>query len=196
MASASESGGGTLRNSVPADDSIKFDPERIIAVLDAHAVECVIVGGFGAQAHGAHRQTLDIDVVPRGTDDNFVRLAAALRELGARLRVGGMSDDDARRLPVTIDAETLRSFGSSTWTTDAGPVDVLADLPVKGGRRTYDELVQRSVQRRVHGAVIHLAALDDIVDSKEFANRQKDNEALPELRELQRGTRRNLDCEP
>jgi hypothetical protein len=170
---------------VPADELLRFNPERIIAVLDAHGVECVIVGGFGAQAHGARHQTLDIDVVPRNTQDNFVRLAVALRELGARLRVGGMSDEEARELPLTVDAETLRSFGSSTWTTDSGPVDVLADLPVTGGRRSYDELIQRAVARRVHGVVIHLAALDDIVASKEFANREKDREALPELRRLQ-----------
>jgi hypothetical protein len=49
---------------VPADE---FDPERILRVLADHGVDCLIVGGFGAQAHGAHRQTLDIDVVPRGT---------------------------------------------------------------------------------------------------------------------------------
>jgi hypothetical protein len=109
-----------------------------------------------------------------------------LRELGARLRVGGMSDEEARQLPVSVDAATLRSFGSSTWTTDAGPVDVLGELPTAGGRRNYDELIQRAVPRRVHGLVIHLAALDDIVASKEFANRDKDRDALPELRELQR----------
>lgn len=74
-------------------------------------MEFVVVGGFGAQAHGAHRQTSDIDVVPRSTDDNLTRLAAALAELHARLRVGGMTDDEARKLPVTIDAATLRSFG-------------------------------------------------------------------------------------
>jgi hypothetical protein len=76
---------------VPADEPVRFDPERIIAVFDAHRVEYVIVGGFGAQARGASRQTFDIDVVPRSSDDNFSRLAAALRDLGARLRVGGMS---------------------------------------------------------------------------------------------------------
>jgi hypothetical protein len=170
---------------VPADEPATFDPERIIAVLDAHAVELVIVGGFGAQAHGARRQTFDIDVVPRNTDENFSRLAAALRELGARLRVGGMSDEEARQLPVIVDAATIRSFGSSTWTTDAGPVDVLGELPTAGGRRSYDELIQRAVPRSVHGLVIHLAALEDIVASKEFANRDKDRDALPELRELQ-----------
>lgn len=170
---------------MPAEGSTRFDPERIIAVFDAHAVECVIVGGFGAQAHGAHRQTIDIDVVPRSTDDNLGRLAAALRELGARLRVGGMADEAARQLPVTVDVATLRGFGSSTWMTDAGPVDVLGDLPVAGGRRTYEELLPRAVPRRVHGVVIRLAALDDIVASKEHANRDKDREALPELRRLQ-----------
>ena len=43
----------------------------------------------------------------------------------ARLRVGGMTDDEARQLPVQLDAGTFRSFGSSTWMTDAGPIDVL-----------------------------------------------------------------------
>ena len=153
---------------MPADGLIGFDPERIIAVFDAHRVEYVIVGGFGAQAHGANRQTLDIDVVARSSDDNLSRLAAALRELGARLRVGGMSDSEARRLPVTIDAATLRSFGSSTSTTDAGPVDVLGDLAVTDGRRNYDELLRRCVPRRVHGVVIRLAALDTSLPARSW----------------------------
>lgn len=169
---------------MPAENPA-FDPEQIIAVFDAHRVEYIIVGGFGAQAHGARRQTFDIDVVPRPGDDNFDRLAAALRDLGARLRVGGMSDEDARRLPVIVDATTLRSFGSSTWMTDAGPVDVLGELAVTGGRRDYDELITRAVARQVHGIVIHLAALEDIVASKEHADRDKDREALPELRRLE-----------
>jgi hypothetical protein len=168
---------------VPADE---FDPERILRVFADHGVDCLIVGGFGAQAHGAHRQTLDIDVIPRSTEANLERLAAALRDLGARLRVGGLTDDEARALPVTVDAATLRSFVSSTWMTDAGPVDVLGDLPVAGGRRAYDEMVERAVPRSVHGIVVHLASLEDIIASKEHADRDKDRHALPELRELLR----------
>jgi hypothetical protein len=115
---------------VPADE---FDPERILRVFADHGVECLIVGGFGLQFYGAHRQTLDIHVIPHSTDANLERLATALRELGARLRVGGLTDDEACALPVTVDAATLRSFVSSTWMTDAGPIDVLGDLPVAGG---------------------------------------------------------------
>lgn len=76
----------TLGN-VPADE---FDPERILRVLADHGVYRLIVG---AQAHGARRLTLDIEGVPRSTDANLERLAAALRELGARLRVRGLSDE-------------------------------------------------------------------------------------------------------
>jgi len=41
----------------------------------------------------------------------------------------------------------------------------------------------------VDGVVIRVAALDDIVASKQHANRPKDREALPELEELQRRQR-------
>lgn len=168
---------------MPAEPQ-RFDPERILAVLDRHGVDYVMVGGFASQLHGARRQTYDIDFVPAATEANDDRLAAALRELGARLRVAGLTDEEARQLPVTIDAATLRAFGSTTWTTDAGPLDVLRELPVAGGRRTFDELIQRCTDVAVDGIVIHLASLDDIIDSKTHANRPKDQEALPELHHL------------
>jgi hypothetical protein len=168
---------------VPAEPP-RFDPERILAVLDRHGVDYVMVGGFASQLHGARRQTYDIDFVPSATEANDDRLASALRELGARLRVAGLTDEEARQLPVTIDAATLRAFGSTTWTTDAGPLDVLRELPVTGARRTFDELRQRCTDVSVDGIVIHLASLDDIIDSKTHADRPKDHDALPELHRL------------
>lgn len=101
--------------------SSEFDPDRILMVLDRHRVEYVLVGGVAARVHGAQRATADIDCVPATSHENFERLAAALVELGARLRVGGMTDEEARQLPLRMDAATLSAFGSSTWTTDAGP---------------------------------------------------------------------------
>jgi hypothetical protein len=176
---------------VSADtDGETFDPGRILATLDAHGVEYLMVGGLGARAHGARRPTGDIDFVPKISDANYERLAAALRELGARLRVGRMTDEEARQLPVRVDAVTLRSFGNSTWTTDGGAIDILRELPDRTGRRhTYDELVTRGVAAEIGGFIVHIAALDDIVASKEFAGRDKDNEVLPELRDLQRRAR-------
>jgi len=72
--------------------------------------------------------------------------------------------------------------------TDAGPIDLLVELRDRtGGRHRFDDLATRSVSHDVGGIVVQVAALDDIVASKEFANRPKDREALGELRALLSG---------
>lgn len=171
---------------MPADPA--FDPGRILAALERRGVDYVLVGGLGAQAHGAVRPTNDIDCVPDGSDENLGRLAAALSDLGARLRVGGMSDEEARRLPVRLDATTLRAFGNSTWMTDAGPIDILRELRDRRGADVrFDALRRRSVDQEIGGVIVHVAGLEDIIAAKEHADREKDRQALPELRRLQSG---------
>lgn len=162
-----------------------FDPQAILEALDRHQVEYVLVGGLGARAHGASRPTSDIDCVPSSNEANLGRLAEALRGLRARLRVGGMSDEEAQQLPVQLDAATLRAFGSSTWMTDAGPIDLLRELRDRSGSDVpFDELRSRSVGHEIAGVAVRVAGLEDIIAAKEHAGRTKDHEALPELRRL------------
>jgi predicted nucleotidyltransferase len=166
-------------------EASQFDPDRLLRVLDEHTVEFILVGGVAARAHGASRATADLDCVPNTDRENLDRLASALRELGARLRVAGMSDDEARELPIQLDATTLAAFGSSTWMTDAGPLDLLVELrDASGGRHGYQALAQRALRITVGTVTVRLASLRDIVESKEYAARPKDREALPELRSL------------
>lgn len=58
-------------------------------------------------AYGAVRETEDADVVVLRERENLERLAAAMKDLNARLRVDRMSDEEAKLLPVRIDAHTL-----------------------------------------------------------------------------------------
>ena len=162
-----------------------FDPDRILSVLDEHAVDYVLVGGVAARVHGASRATTDIDCVPSIDEPNLERLAAALLDLGARLRVAGMSDEESRRLPLHLDARTLAAFGSSTWMTDAGPLDLLVELrDAQGGRHPFEDLVQRSMTIAVGAVSVKVASLEDVVASKQFSARAKDLEALPELQAI------------
>jgi hypothetical protein len=158
---------------------------RLIEVLDRYEVEYLIVGGAAGYAYGAERPTGDEDCVVRRERANLDRLAGALRELHARLRVGGMTDAEAQTLPVRIDGTTLDRAGMSTWMTEAGPFDVLAGLEAPDGRLlSYEELVERSTVLRGDGFVVRAAGLEDIIRAKERADRIKDREALPELRRL------------
>jgi hypothetical protein len=69
-----------------------------------------------------------------------------------------------------------------TWTTDAGPFDVLADLKNSEGKSVpYEDLVSRSLVIRGDGFLVNDASVDDIIAAKSFTNREKDREALPEL---------------
>ena len=96
-----------------------------------------------------------------------------------------MTDDEARQLPIELDAATLRSFGSSTWMTDSGPIDVLRELRDRQGRDVaFGVLRGRSVDQEIGGIVVHVARLDDVIATKEHADRPKDRDALPELRRL------------
>jgi hypothetical protein len=166
-------------------DGPPHDLIRLIRVLDRHEVDYLLVGGAAARAYGAERLTEDADCVVGRERANLDRMAAALRELHARLRVAGMTDAEARLLPTQIDSTSLERAGMSTWMTDAGPFDILAGLEAADGRLVpYEELSERATVLQGDGFVIRTAALEDIITAKERANRPKDHEALPRLRAL------------
>ncbi|MGH9184478.1 MAG: nucleotidyl transferase AbiEii/AbiGii toxin family protein [Acidimicrobiales bacterium] len=162
-----------------------LDVAWLVEVLERYGVEYLLVGGVAAQAHGARRPTTDFDCLTRRTRDNLDRLAEAMRELHARLRAEGLDDEEAARLPVRVDGESLARMEISTWRTDAGDLDILADIPDRAGRHVrYDELAERAVTANLGDIAVRVAALEDVIASKEWANRPKDREALPELRAL------------
>jgi len=170
----------------PISDGPRLDLLRLIEVFDRHGVEYLLVGGVAATAYGAERETEDADFVVRRERANLERLADALRELHARLRIARLSDEEAKQLKVQLDGVMLENSGNSTWTTDAGAFDVLADLKDSSGRSVpYEELITRSTVLRGDGFVLHVASLDDVIAAKTFANREKDRQALPELLALQ-----------
>ena len=161
------------------------DLKRITDALGRHEVEYLLVGGRAARAYGAQRPTFDVDCVPEPSRENLDRLAAAMRELHARLRVEGLTDEEAALLPVQVTGSTLVRMELSTWRTDGGDLDVLADIPDRHGRHlSYPELVGRASELNLDGIVVRVAALDDVIASKEWADRPKDRDALPELRAL------------
>jgi hypothetical protein len=92
-------------------------------------VEYLFVGGIAARAYGARRLTYDVDCLPATSRANLDRLAVAMRELHARLRVEGLSDAEAAAQPVHLSGATLARMRISTWRTDAGDLDILAEIP-------------------------------------------------------------------
>lgn len=158
-----------------------FDPQTLLGALNRHGVAYVLVGGLAARALGAQRPTTDVDVCAQWTTENLDRLAAALRELGAGLRVEG-SDEP---FPVPVDARMIAQLELSTWRSAHGDLDVLRGLPAaKHELVPYEQLMIRAHNATLDGYPVAIAALDDIILSKEVVDRPTDRDALPELRQL------------
>ncbi len=157
----------------------RFQPRLIIDTLNRHGVRYVLIGGVAATLHGSPLRTGDTDVCPDARPDNLANLAAALRELNARIRTEGVEGG----LAFSCDAAFLSRVGLLNLETDAGDLD-LAYTPT--GTSGYDDLMSGAVQFDLDGVTAPTAALLDIIRSKTAANRPKDRTSLPILEELAR----------
>jgi hypothetical protein len=129
--------------------------------------------------------TNDLDICYSRDPANLERLAAALRELKARLRD---VDDD---VPFRLDARTLAGGQNFAFTTTAGSLDILG-LPQ--GVRGFDELDANAVAFDLgEGLVVRVCHIDDLIRMKQAAGRPKDRievEVLAAVREEVEGERK------
>jgi hypothetical protein len=160
------------------------DLREVLRALERHGVRYVVIGAQAAVARGAPILTEDIDVTPASDAANLGRLAAALRELEARLR----SPSDPGGVSFPIDAKMLGTAQSWTLTTRHGDLD-LVFLP--SGTAGYDDLRRgASLERLADDLTVHVASLADVIRCKEAAGRAKDLMQLPILRLTLEETRR------
>lgn len=154
-----------------------LDPGCIFEVLARHGVDYVLIGGLAAVIHGSPAMTNDADIVPRNTLDNLERVGEALRDLNARLRVEADPDGVAFDPHPTL----LASVTTLNMTTRCGDLD-LALHPA--ALDDYEALVAASEEFELEGQRVRVAALGDVIRSKEAAGRAKDHATLPILRAL------------
>jgi hypothetical protein len=153
------------------------DVAAILDTLASKGVEYVVIGGFAAELHDvALPPTQDVDITPAAGPQNLARLAAALNELDARLRV---PDDPAGfALPGGVTVELLSTMQVLTLITAAGPLDISM---TPQGTDGYPDLRRAQVSIAYGRRVVPVAALEDVIRSKEAAGREKDLKVLPAL---------------
>jgi hypothetical protein len=152
-----------------------FDPYRALEVLTRHGVKFIVIGAFAAVTQGYPLPTQDLDVTPNRDDENLQRLAGALRELHAELR---LPRDET--LAFQLDATFLAKADSWTLMTAAGPLDIIFH---PAGTAGYADLRRDAIDETIRGTQVQLASLRDVIRMKETSNRLKDQAQLPALRE-------------
>ena len=127
-----------------------------------HGVRYLFIGKSGAILLGFPDTTQDADLFVERSQSNGIALVSALRELGFDL-----TDEQTTGIETGKDLVQLKN----------GPFDL--DLVLAPDRI---EQFEDAWERRVEVEGFPVCHLDDIIASKEAANRQRDRESLPRLR--------------
>lgn len=155
----------------------EFAPDSILATLLEHRVRFVLIGGLAAVAHGSPFPTEDVDITPDASTENLGRLSVALDDLHARIRTEAVDDG----LPFAHDAESLAAIATFNLTTRYGDLDISL---TPSGTTGFADLITDARDTPAFGLVVPIAALADVVRSKQAANRPKDQRMLPVLRQI------------
>jgi hypothetical protein len=154
----------------------EFAFERILEALQRHGVRYVVIGAVAAIAQGSPLPTEDIDVTPARDLANLERLAAALLDIDARLRV----PDKPEGMPLPFDATYLAGNEIRNLTTPHGDLDLIF---VPAGTEGYDDLKRDAILVDFGEVQAPMASLVDVIRSKQASSRAKDHAQLPALRQ-------------
>ena len=135
---------------------------RLVEVLHKHGVRYLFIGKGAAIFYGYPGTTQDIDIFPKKSEENCKNLAEALKELGF-----GM---DKRLEEGIITGKDFIQIRGGPF-----PIDIVF---APDGIESFDEAEKR---KTLIDDRFPCASIEDIIESKRAAKRQRDKEELPRL---------------
>jgi len=148
---------------------------RVTQALDQGRVPYALVGGYAVALHGAVRGTVDVDLVIRLREQDFRRTEKALNALGLR-----------SRLPVTaaevfqFREEYVRNRNLTAWTfVNPSLPSEIVDVVLT---EDLDDMEIKKI--KIHGQVLRLASIADLIRMKQGTGRPQDQEDIKALRKL------------
>jgi predicted nucleotidyltransferase len=151
------------------------DINHLLQRLCDAVVEFVIVGGFAAMLHGSSLLTRDLDVCAVLTRENVSKLREILGDLHPAHRLTSQKLSFLDNPGPDVDVRNLY------LQTDFGPVDFLSSI---SGVGDFDSVRANSVEVELFGRRCRVMSLDDLIRAKETLGRDKDIQAVVQLRAI------------
>jgi hypothetical protein len=152
------------------------DLSAILEGLLKADIKFILVGGLAAVIQGAPVTTMDVDIVHNRSSENISKLIAFLKSIDATYR---RPDDRV----ITPNEGNISGMGHFLFTTRFGPLDVLAFIE---HGRTYEDLLEQTVEIEFKGHIIRVLNLKALVELKRTSRDPKDKQRLIVLEETLR----------
>ena len=149
------------------------DLSALLEGLIKAGVEFILVGGLAAVVQGAPVTTMDVDIVHNRSPENIAKLFPFLKSIAAIYR---RPDDKV----IEPKEEDFLGMGHVLTTTRLGPLDVLA--VIEEGK-TYEDLLEHTVEIEFRGHTIRVLDLKMMVQLKKNSKDPNDKQRLPVLEE-------------
>jgi hypothetical protein len=138
------------------------------ALLGAHDVDFLVVGGQAVIAHGYPRLTKDMDLWVRPTAANGARVMAALAAFGAAPRDLSADQFENPRTLLMLGREPFR-------------IDILTDIPGV----TFDEAWAARIHVTLDGVRVPVIGKAELIKNKRAVGRLQDLADVDELQKLE-----------
>lgn len=134
--------------------SHRSEQVSLFAALFEAKVEYAMVGGVAVNAHDFVRNTRDLDLFIRPTEDNARAAFQVLGALGAPLK--GMDHTD-----LLIDDAHYQ------LTTEEGRIDLLTSI----GEMSFEQVWRNRVDAEIDGVTVHFISKGDLIENKRQVGR-------------------------
>lgn len=143
---------------------------KVLAALERHKVDYILIGGYAVALYGIPRATNDIDIFVKPEEENFRKLRSALKEVFNDPSV------DEIRLSSKEEYQVTR-YG----TPEGYGIDILVQL---GELFNYSNLKFHEIE--IEKIKVRVADLDSLIELKENTMRSIDKEDLHYLKKLKK----------
>ena len=157
---------------------MSMKPSLLFKRLAEEQVEVVVIGDLAAATWGISCITQVVDFCFKPSSENVVRLSQALMPLHPRLRVQGLTDEEAQVLPFQLDKQTLQQNNILTLQTDIVALDLMSSVPGVGD---YEKVQDAATKVPVYGCEFLVLDLPGLIISKRAAGRPKDLLLIPQI---------------
>jgi len=135
---------------------------KLAEVFSKYGVEYIFIGKGAAILYGYPGTTQDIDIFPKKSEENCVKIINALKELGFEI-------NDELEKAILSGKDFIQIRGGPF------PLDIIF---APDGIESYDKAKKRS---KLIDGKFPCASIDDIIASKRAAGRKRDKEELLRL---------------